>query len=112
VYRGKKRKALQMQAASSAPATAPALSDQVEEPESPWIKERRKSWAALIKLIYEADPLLCPKCRQPMLVIAFIRLGGPETLFDLLSYPSGNHKMGFVRGFLTQPKKAISYARL
>ena len=46
-----------------------------DEPESDWVKDRRKSWAALIKLIYEVDPLLCPKCKQPMTIIAFIREG-------------------------------------
>jgi hypothetical protein len=32
----------------------------------------RKSWARLIKKIYEADPLLCPKCQGPMRIISFI----------------------------------------
>jgi hypothetical protein len=67
--------------------------------------------------VSEVDPLLCPKCRQPMSVIAFIRDGAVidkilnhlQYRFDLLSYPSENHKMRFVREFLGQPKKAISY---
>jgi len=37
-----------------------------EDSESDWIKERKASWAALIKLIYETDPLLCPKCHTQM----------------------------------------------
>jgi hypothetical protein len=28
-------------------------------------KEYRKNWARLIKKIYEADPLICPKCQGP-----------------------------------------------
>lgn len=32
----------------------------------------RKSWAKLIKKIYEVDPLLCPKCKGPMRIISFI----------------------------------------
>jgi hypothetical protein len=33
-----------------------------EVSETDWIKKRKATWAALIKLIYEVDPLLCPKC--------------------------------------------------
>ena len=32
----------------------------------------RASWARLIRQVYEADPLACPKCRKPMRVIALI----------------------------------------
>jgi hypothetical protein len=32
----------------------------------------RRSWARLIKRIYEVDPLLCPSCGSEMKVIAFI----------------------------------------
>ena len=32
----------------------------------------RRSWAQLIKRIYEVDPLVCPSCRSEMKVIAFI----------------------------------------
>jgi hypothetical protein len=31
-----------------------------------------KSWARLIKKIYEVDPLVCPKCKGSMRIIAFI----------------------------------------
>ena len=31
-----------------------------------------KSWARLIKKIYEVDPLVCPKCGRDMRIIAFI----------------------------------------
>jgi len=31
-----------------------------------------KSWARLIKKIYEVDPLVCPKCGGQMRIIAFI----------------------------------------
>lgn len=39
-------------------------------------KEYRKNWARLIQKIYEVDPLICPKCRGPMKIIAFIEDGG------------------------------------
>ena len=32
----------------------------------------RRSWAQLIKRIYEVDPLVCPSCGGEMKVIAFI----------------------------------------
>ena len=35
-------------------------------------KEYRKNWARLIQKIYEVDPLVCPRCRGKMKVIAFI----------------------------------------
>ena len=31
-----------------------------------------KSWAALIKRIYECDPLLCPRCGERMKIVAFL----------------------------------------
>ena len=31
-----------------------------------------KSWARLIKKIYEVDPLICPKCGGQMRIIAFV----------------------------------------
>jgi hypothetical protein len=39
---------------------------QQAESGSEWIQLRHQSWAALIRLVYESDPLLCPKCRTQM----------------------------------------------
>ncbi len=36
------------------------------------VKAFRKSWARLIQKIYEADPLICPKCQGKMRVIGSI----------------------------------------
>ena len=33
------------------------------------------SWAALIRLVYQADPLLCPKCRTQMNIVSVIKDG-------------------------------------
>jgi len=46
-------------------------SDYVIEDEE-YNKSCSKSWARLIKKIYEVDPLLCPKCGGSMRIIAFI----------------------------------------
>jgi hypothetical protein len=35
-------------------------------------KHSRAAWARLIKKVYEADPLSCPRCHKPMKVIAVI----------------------------------------
>ena len=37
-----------------------------------YTKGANKSWAHLIKKIYEVDPLICPKCGGQMRIIAFI----------------------------------------
>ena len=43
----------------------------VDEPEVSG-KSFRKNWARPIRKIYETDPLICPKCKGEMKVIAFI----------------------------------------
>ena len=35
-------------------------------------KKCRAEWVRLIRKIYEVEPLLCPRCKHPMRVIAFI----------------------------------------
>jgi ssDNA-binding Zn-finger/Zn-ribbon topoisomerase 1 len=42
------------------------------KPLAPGGKQGRKRWAALIKQVYEVDPLICPKCGAEMKIIAFI----------------------------------------
>jgi hypothetical protein len=36
------------------------------------LNEFRKNWPHLIQKIYQADPLLCPKCQGPMKIVGFI----------------------------------------
>jgi len=42
------------------------------EPLSAYQLKCRITWAALIKCVYEVDPLQCPKCGAEMKVIGFI----------------------------------------
>jgi hypothetical protein len=35
-------------------------------------RRRRRSWARLIKKVYEADPLVCPRCSGPLKIISLI----------------------------------------
>jgi hypothetical protein len=40
-------------------------------PDNPWLAARRKSWARLIRRVYEVDPFLC-RCGERMRVVGFI----------------------------------------
>ena len=44
-----------------------------EEEDTPFRKTCRSRWAALIKKVYEVDPLKCPKCSGRMRIISFCR---------------------------------------
>ena len=66
-HRGRRARSAASDAASLAhPASA-------VESETEWIRLHRRSWAALIRLIYEADPLLCPRCRTQLQVVSVIK---------------------------------------
>jgi hypothetical protein len=70
VSRGKRRKAEAADGEVGAAGVAPAShAAQVEARDTRAI---RRSWAQLIKRIYEVDPLVCPSCGSEMTVIAFI----------------------------------------
>ena len=68
------------------------------ESEEDWIKKRRKTWARLIKRVYEADSLLC-ECGSILKVISVIEARAQPNLvakilkhikyhFDVLQLPS------------------------
>lgn len=40
--------------------------------DEPFRRRARLTWAALIKRVYEIDPLLCPFCGGEMKIVAFI----------------------------------------
>jgi len=42
------------------------------EPDTAYRRKCRMTWAALIKCVYEVDPLKCPKCGGEMRIISFI----------------------------------------
>jgi hypothetical protein len=44
----------------------------LSEPDSAFRKKCRMTWAALIKCVYEVDPLKCPKCGGEMKIVSFI----------------------------------------
>ncbi len=49
-----------------------SLSTRAKKDQGPAARALRRSWAQLIKRIYEVDPLVCPKCGSEMKVVAFI----------------------------------------
>ena len=50
----------------------------------PTAREARQGWAALIKQVYESDPLLCPKCGSEMRMIAFMERHQTEVIEKIL----------------------------
>ena len=76
-YYGAFSNARRVSARAPAPASAqPARprppphddSDSAEE----FARDRKRSWARLIKKVYEADPLVCPRCSGPLKIISLI----------------------------------------
>ena len=63
--RGERAKALKVQQAAKTPTAA-------LESVSEFAARAKAAWARLIRKVYEADPLECPKCKGPMRVIALI----------------------------------------
>lgn len=53
-------------------AAAEGKQDIEPEDGNGFLKQRRMNWAALIKKVYEADPLRCPACGAAMQIISFI----------------------------------------
>lgn len=67
--------------------------DEVEEvviidcDDTPYRKFCRSRWAALIRKVYEENPLRCPKCRGEMKIIAFIeRRDQPDVVEKILKH--------------------------
>ena len=64
---------------------------------APGRKQARKRWAALIKQVYEVDPLSCPKCGAEMKIIAFIE-GRQTAVVEKILRHCGLWEEGFARG--------------
>ena len=55
-----------------------------EKPPSVSNSNLRRRWANLIRRVYQADPLICPKCQSKMRIIAFINQ--PEVIKRILDH--------------------------
>jgi len=69
--RGKRRRALEGQSSENGDPS-PSLLLEEAQARSPDAQTLRRSWAEMIKRVYEVDPLVCPMCGGEMRVIAFI----------------------------------------
>lgn len=52
----------------------------------PGAREARKRRAALIKQVYEVDPMLCPKCGGTRKLLSFIERGQREVIEKILPH--------------------------
>ena len=64
----------------AAPPTAP------NSVPAPSAKQARKVWAALIKQVYEVDPLVFPECSDQMKIIRFIERHQTEVIERILRH--------------------------
>jgi hypothetical protein len=71
-------------AKKASPHADAVLSAPSEEPSTEFAARARAAWARLIRKVYEADPLECPKCKGPMRVIALIE--EPEIIRRILEH--------------------------
>jgi len=72
VSRGKRRRHDEADIGAAPPDGRHVASASAVRDHSPDARALRRSWAQLIKRIYEADPLVCPNCGGEMRIIAFI----------------------------------------
>ena len=56
------------------------------EPSSPPASRCSRTWAMLIKRVYEVDPLACPQCGGVMKVVAFIEPPQAEVIEKILRH--------------------------
>ncbi len=66
--RGKRRKIAEQQESNDGNSQSIPL----REEDSEYKRKKRKSWARLIRKVFEVDPLRCPRCGESMKVIAVI----------------------------------------
>jgi hypothetical protein len=68
-------------------ATAPGVPAPAPEPDTPQRRASRMTWAALIKMVCEVDPLKCPACGGTMKVVALIDHGRqPDVVGKILRH--------------------------
>jgi len=58
----------------------------MNEPDTPYRRKARMTWAALIKAVYELDPLKCPNCGGTMRIVSFIEKHQSEVVEKILRH--------------------------
>ena len=71
--------------------------------------EATRRWAALLRQIFEVDPLVCPKCRGTMRILAFITQA--SVIDHLLTHLRSRAIAGAQPGARSPPSTAASVAR-
>jgi len=87
-YSNKSRGIRQAKDSATAGVT-PAAADEYWEKLEPDTAHRRKcrmTWAALIKCVFEVDPLKCPKCGGTMKIISFIEKEKSDVIKKILRH--------------------------
>ena len=54
--------------------------------DTPFRKTCRSRWAAMIKKVYEVDPLKCPKCGGHMRIISFIEKKDQMNVIEKITF--------------------------
>ena len=86
-YSNKARGIAQQAAAAPDPLAQPRQHGPEQPPIiAPAKLDHRRRWAILIKRIYQADPLLCPKCGGTMKIIAFIEARQDDVIRKILQH--------------------------
>ena len=75
-----------------------------------YAKGCNKSRARLIKKIYEADPLICPKCGSQMRIIAFLKFLIPKNLAFFYRDHKLQHKFLFNTYILFSASKIYTFS--
>ena len=78
------RSARETAAAGSAGAVVAPPPPAVLAPTDADARALRRRWAQLIRRIYEADPLVCPRCGEAMRIIAFVT--APRVIDKILKH--------------------------
>ncbi len=65
--RGQRRKRQQ-----STAGVTPVATPLPEPDQDDFCRHRRRAWARLIRKVWRADPLVCPKCSGPLRIISLI----------------------------------------
>ncbi|MBM4029601.1 MAG: hypothetical protein FJ280_30010, partial [Planctomycetes bacterium] len=66
------RRACPAASGSAWPPEAQATPQEGADSGEEFARARRRSWARLVKKVFEADPLVCPRCRGPLTIISLI----------------------------------------
>jgi len=104
--RGLRKKSAQSAAAATDPGPSlPTVESCPNSDDTPYHKACRRTWARLIEKVYLVSPLVCPQCRGPMKVIAFLE--DPPVIHKILQ-----HLVLWETQQRPSPKKMVSYLPL